>query len=70
MQSVDLKKRRRAVKIANAVNSIEGVPAPESSKLLSDRWSNGEITTEQMKTELLVKYKTSIVQRQVRDAKV
>lgn len=62
MQSVDLKKRRRAVKIANAVNSIEGVPASKSSKLLSDRWSNGEITTEQMKTELLVKYKTSIVQ--------
>lgn len=31
MQSVDLKKRRRAVKIANAVNSIEGVPASESS---------------------------------------
>ena len=55
MQSVDLKKSRRAVKIANAVNSIEGVPASESSKLLSDRWSNGEITTEQMKTELLVK---------------
>jgi len=54
MQSVDLKKRRRAVKIANAVNSIEGVPASESSKLLSDRWSNGEITTEQIKTELLV----------------
>lgn len=54
MQSVDLKKRRRAVKIANAVNSIEGVPASKSSKLLSDRWSNGEITTEQMKTELLV----------------
>ena len=62
MQSVDLKKRRRAVKIANAVNSIDGDPASESSKLLSDRWSNGEITTEQMKTELLVKYKTSIVQ--------
>ncbi len=62
MQSVDLKKRRRAVKIANAVNSIEGVPASESSKLLSDSWSNGEITTEQMKTELLVKYKASIVQ--------
>ena len=62
MQSVDLKKRRRAVKIANVVNSIEGVLASESSKLLSDRWSNGEITTEQMKTELPVKYKTSIVQ--------
>ena len=32
MQSVDLKKRRRAVKIANAVNSIDSVPASESSK--------------------------------------
>ena len=34
MQSVDLKKRRRAVKIANAVNSIEGVPASEGSKIV------------------------------------
>lgn len=57
MQSVDLKKRKRAVKIANAVNSIEGVPASESSKLLSDRWSNGEISIEQMRAELFIKYK-------------
>lgn len=57
MQSVDLKKRKRAVKIANAVNSIEGVPASESSKLLSDRWSNSEISIEQMRAELLMKYK-------------
>lgn len=57
MQSVDLKKRKRAVKIANAVNSIEGIPASESSKLLSDRWSNDEISIEQMRAELLVKYK-------------
>ncbi len=60
MQSVDLKKRRRAVKIANAVNSIEGVPASESSKLLSDRWSNGEISIEQMRAELLMKYKRNV----------
>lgn len=57
MQSVDLKKRKRAVKIANAVNSIEGVPASESSKLLSDRWSNGEISIEQMRADLLMKYR-------------
>lgn len=57
MQSVNLKKRRRAVKIANAVNSIGDVPASESSKLLSDRWSNGEISIEQMRAELLMKYK-------------
>lgn len=60
MQSVDLKKRKRAVKIANAVNSIEGVPASESSKLLSDRWSNGEISIEQMRAELLMKYKRNV----------
>ena len=60
MQSVDLKKRKRAVKIANAVNSIDGVPASECSRLLSDRWSNGEITTEQMRTELLMKYRSDI----------
>lgn len=60
MQSVDLKKRRRAVKIAIAVNSIEGVPASESSKLLSDRWSNGEISIEQMRAELLMKYKRNV----------
>lgn len=60
MQSVDLKKRKRAVKIANAVNSIEGVPASESSKLLSDRWSNGEISIEQMRAELLMKYKRNM----------
>ena len=54
MQSVDLKNRRRAVKIAIAVNSIEGDPASERSQMLSVRWSNGEVTTEQMKTELLV----------------
>lgn len=62
MQSVDLKKRRRAVKIANTVNSIEGVPVSKEVKLIQARFAKGELTSEQMKTELLVKYKTSIVQ--------
>lgn len=62
MQSVDLKKRRRAVKIVNAVNSIEGVPVSKEVKLIQARFAKGELTSEQMKTELLVKYKTSIVQ--------
>lgn len=48
MQSVDLKKRRRAVKIANAVNSIEGVPVSKEVKLIQARFAKGELTSEQM----------------------
>ena len=51
MQSVDLKKRRRAVKIANAVNSIDGVPVSKEVKLIQARFAKGELTSEQMKTD-------------------
>ena len=53
MQSVDLKKHRRAVKIANAVNSIEGVPVSKEVKLIQARFAKGELTSEQMKTEVI-----------------
>ena len=53
MQSVDLKKRRRAGKIANAVNSIDGVPVSKEVKLIQARFAKGELTSEQMKTEVI-----------------
>lgn len=53
MQSVDLKKRRRAVKIANAVNSIGGVPVSKEVKLIQARFAKGELTSEQMKAEVI-----------------
>lgn len=53
MQSVDLKKRRRAVKIANAVNSIEDVPVSKEVKLIQARFAKGELTSEQMKAEVI-----------------
>lgn len=53
MQSVDLKKRRRAVKIANVVNSIEGVPVSKEVKLIQARFAKGELTSEQMKAEVI-----------------
>lgn len=53
MQSVDLKKRRRAVKIANAVNSTEGVPVSKEVKLIQARFAKGELTSEQMKAEVI-----------------
>lgn len=50
-------KRLRAVKIANAINSIEGVPLSDKVKQISERWANGEITSEQMKKEVIAIYK-------------
>ena len=50
-------KRRRAVKLAYAINSIEGVPVSEDTKQLADKWVNGEISLEQIRQELIRKYK-------------
>ena len=44
-------KRLAAVKTADAINAIKGVPV--SAKLLSEKWVRGELTGEQMKQELL-----------------
>ena len=50
-------KRRRAVKLAYAINSIEGVPVSDDTKQLADKWVNGEISLEQIRQELIRKYK-------------
>lgn len=57
MPAVDRIKRKRAVKIATAINSIEGVPVSDKAKQLSERWASGEITGDQMKAQLLAIYK-------------
>lgn len=57
MLDKDKEKRLRAVKIATAINSIEGVPLPDKVKQISERWANGEITSEQMEKEVIAIYK-------------
>ena len=48
-----LKNRRlAAVKAADAINAIEGVPVSDYARSLSDRWAQGEITGTEMKTAL------------------
>ena len=37
-------RRLRAVRVANAVNKVEGVPVTEAAQRLSIQWANGEIT--------------------------
>ncbi|MBD5098610.1 MAG: antitoxin VbhA family protein [Clostridiales bacterium] len=53
-----LKNRRlAAVKVADAINAIEGVPVSDYVRSLSDRWVAGEITGTEMKTALLDYYR-------------
>ena len=57
MPAINVAKRKRAVRIANAINSIEGVPVSKKAKELSMLWANGEITGEQLKASLYTMHK-------------
>ena len=46
-------KRLNAIRVADALNKIEGVPVSENARILARKWANGEITVEQMKAALL-----------------
>ena len=50
-------KRLTAVKFANAVNKIEGVPVTTQAKKLSAQWARGEISGSAMKAALIAKHK-------------
>lgn len=52
-----MKKRKLAIKVADTLNKIEGVPVSEKAQQISAQWANGEITGEQMKAALLAIHK-------------
>lgn len=60
MLSDAIEKRKRAVKIADAINSINGVSVSEFAKELSDKWSQGIITDSEMKEMLISVHKKQI----------
>ena len=49
----DFHKRFAALKTADAISAIHGVPVSADAKFLSEKWVRGELTGEQMKQELL-----------------
>lgn len=55
-------RRIQAVKLADALNAIEGVPVSEYAKMLSHCWANGDLTGEQMKEALLASHYRLAVQ--------
>lgn len=50
-------KRTTAIKVADALNMIEGVPVSAFAKDLSAKWAKGEITGADMKAALIAKHK-------------
>lgn len=52
-----LNRRIAAVKAADAINAVEGVPASDYAKTLSACWARGEITDQQMKDALLAAHR-------------
>ena len=52
-----LNRRIAAVKAADAINAVEGVPVSDYAKTLSACWAQGEITDQQMKDALLASHR-------------
>ncbi len=52
-----LNRRIAAVKAADAINAIEGVPVSDYAKTLSACWARGEITDQQMRDALLASHR-------------
>ena len=56
--TVEMRSRRaQAVKLADALNAIEGVPVTEYAKMLSRCWAEGQMTGAQMKEALLASHR-------------
>ena len=50
-------KRKTAVKVADTLNRIEGVPVSDFAVSLSEQWVNGEISGEEMKAAIIAAHK-------------
>lgn len=50
-------KRIAAIRVADSLNAIEGVPITNYARQLSARWARGEITGQQMKALLSSSHK-------------
>lgn len=53
MAEIDTNKRNRAVKIASAINKIEGVEIPKAAEELFKKWANGELTDKELTSDML-----------------
>ena len=61
MSDAEKNKRRRAVRIADAINATEGVPVQTDAHTISLQWARGEISSTEMKQKLIAKHYRSAV---------
>ena len=61
MSPQDKKKRERAMKVASAIGSIEGVPISDKTKQLYLKWVKGEINEEQVISALYQKHRKAVL---------
>ena len=59
MSPNQIQRHMRAVKIADAINNIEGVPVSGKAKELSTLWVNGELSSSEMKKILIDAHRKS-----------
>ena len=52
MTTQQFNRRIAAVKTADAINAIEGAPVSDYARMLSLSWAKGEITGEQIRTNV------------------
>ncbi len=56
MTAMQKNRRIQAVKLADALNAIEGVPVSGYAQTLSRQWAMGQLSGEQMKQALLLSH--------------
>ena len=57
MTAKQINRRVAAVKTADTINAVEGMPVSRYARVLSSAWARGELTSEQMKEALLASHR-------------
>ena len=53
VESINIEKRKRALKAANAVSKVEGTSSSKQAEQIFRQWREGKLTNEQMKAKIL-----------------
>ncbi len=57
MTAKQINRRIAAVKTADAINAIEGVPVSDYARILSYAWAKGELSGAEMKAAMLATHR-------------
>ena len=53
MESINIEKRKRALKAASAVSKVEVASSSKQAEQIFRQWAEGKLTNEQMKAKVL-----------------